>query len=89
MDPVMVPWITWWYRRNGILYWAWDYSTQTADPWLDPVTYPGDGDFADRIAGDLVVDVSAFSRNPAALFGARERMARRIEQLAGKRQRSQ
>ncbi|MCS6953445.1 MAG: DUF4091 domain-containing protein [Bryobacterales bacterium] len=42
----------------------------------------GDAHFADRVVSDLVVDVSAFSRNSAALFAARERMARRIEKLA-------
>ncbi|MEW5974988.1 MAG: DUF4091 domain-containing protein [Acidobacteriota bacterium] len=39
MDPVMVPWITWRYRMNGILYWALNYWPQTPDPWLDPVTF--------------------------------------------------
>ncbi len=39
MDPVMVPWITWKYGMNGILYWALNYWPQTRDPWLDPVTY--------------------------------------------------
>lgn len=150
MDPVMVPWITWRYRMNGILYWALDYWTQTADPWLDPVTYLsgffcsrggvlngegsllypgsrarrhtgqrdvdgpvssirfellregiedyeylwllralGDGDFAERTAGELVVDVAAFTRNPEALFAARAKMARRIEELSAQRRRSQ
>ncbi len=146
MDPVMVPWITWKYKMNGILYWALDYWTQTADPWLDPVTYLsgffcsrggvlngegsllypgsrvrrhtgqpdvdgpvssirfellregmedyeylwllrslGEGALADQIVQELVVDVSAFSRNPAALFAAREKLARRIEELVTKR----
>jgi hypothetical protein len=39
MDPVMVPWITWKYGMNGILYWALNFWPQTRDPWLDPVTY--------------------------------------------------
>ncbi len=39
MDPVMVPWITWKYGMNGILYWALNYWPQTKDPWINPVTY--------------------------------------------------
>lgn len=39
MDPVMVPWITWRYGLDGILYWAVNFWPQTPDPWLDPVTY--------------------------------------------------
>jgi hypothetical protein len=39
MDPVMVPWITWRYGMQGILYWDMKYWTQTPDPWLSPVTY--------------------------------------------------
>ena len=39
MDPVMVPWITWRYGMQGILYWDLKYWSQTPDPWLDPVTY--------------------------------------------------
>ena len=39
LDPVMVPWITWRYGMNGILYWDLIYWAQTADPWLNPVTY--------------------------------------------------
>jgi hypothetical protein len=31
----------------------------------------------------MVVNVGAFSRNPEGLFDVREKMARRIEQLAG------
>ena len=146
MDPVMVPWITWKYKMDGILYWALDYWTETADPWLDPVTYLsgffcsrggvlngegsllypgsrvrrhtgqpdvegpvpsirfellregiedyeqlwllrslGDGAFADQVASELVVDVSAFSRNPAALYAAREKLAHRIEELVSTR----
>ncbi len=143
MDPVMVPWITWRYGMQGILYWDLKYWSQTPDPWLDPVTYLsgflcsrggilngegsllypgsrtrrytgqkdvdgpvssirlellregiedyeylwllkslGDGRFADEAAAGMVVDVRAFSRNAEELAGVRERMARRIEQLA-------
>jgi beta-lactamase class A len=39
MDPVMVPWITWRYRMQGILYWDMKFWSQTPDPWLSPVTY--------------------------------------------------
>jgi len=39
MDPVMVPWITRRYGMNGILYWAINFWSQTADPWTNPVTY--------------------------------------------------
>jgi hypothetical protein len=39
MDPVMVPWITWRYGMNGVLYWAVNYWSQTPDPWIDPVTF--------------------------------------------------
>ena len=39
MDPVMVPWITWRYGMQGILYWALNFWSQTPDPWLNPVTY--------------------------------------------------
>lgn len=39
MDPVMVPWITWKYGMNGILYWALNFWPETKDPWLDPVTF--------------------------------------------------
>ena len=39
MDPVMVPWITWRYGMQGILYWDMKYWSQTADPWQNPVTY--------------------------------------------------
>ena len=145
MDPVMVPWITWRYGMNGILYWEMKFWSQTTDPWLDPVTYLsgflcsdgyvlngegsllypgsrvrrytgqanvdgpvssirfellregiedyeylwllnslGDAAFADEAARSMVVDVRAFSRNPEDLFALREKMARRIEQLAKK-----
>jgi hypothetical protein len=43
----------------------------------------GDEKFADEIVKSMVVDVSAFSRNVEELFAVRERMAKRIEQLAG------
>lgn len=39
MDPVMVPWITWKYGMDGILYWAVNFWRQTHNPWEDPVTY--------------------------------------------------
>ena len=39
MDPVMVPWITWRYGMQGILYWDLKFWSQTPDPWLNPVTY--------------------------------------------------
>ena len=39
MDPVMVPWITWRYQMQGILYWDMKFWSQTPDPWLSPVTY--------------------------------------------------
>ena len=39
MDPVMVPWITWRYAMNGILYWAVNYWRQTSNPWENPVTF--------------------------------------------------
>ena len=146
MDPVMVPWITWRYGMNGILYWDLAFWPQTTDPWLNPVTYlsgflcsgggvlngegsllypghhthrytgqadidgpvsslrfellregiedyeylwllksMGDQEFADRVVRDMVVDVSAFSRNVAELFAARERMAQRIESLVNRK----
>ena len=146
MDPVMVPWITWRYGMQGILYWEMKYWSEVKSPWIDPVTYRsgyfcsgggvlngegsllypgsetrqytgqanvagpvssirfellregiedyeylwllkslGDAAFADEAAKSMVVDVSAFSRNPEELFALREKMARRIEQLAGGR----
>jgi hypothetical protein len=39
MDPVMVPWITWRYQLQGVLYWDVKFWPQTVDPWLNPVTY--------------------------------------------------
>ena len=39
LDPVMVPWITWRYQMQGILYWDMKFWSQTPDPWLSPVTY--------------------------------------------------
>ncbi len=39
MDPVMVPWITWRYGMDGILYWEINFWSQTSDPWLNPVTF--------------------------------------------------
>ncbi len=142
MDPVMVPWITWRYGLQGILYWDMKYWPEVKSPWSDPVTYKsgylcsnggvlngegsllypgsevrqntgqadvdgpvssirfellrqgiedyeylwllkslGDASFADDAVKSMVVDVSAFSRNPEDLFALREKMARRIEQL--------
>ena len=40
MDPVMVPWITWRYGMQGILYWDVKFWSMTPDPWVSPVTYP-------------------------------------------------
>ncbi|HEX5555363.1 MAG TPA: glycoside hydrolase domain-containing protein [Chitinophagaceae bacterium] len=39
LDPVMVPWITARYQMNGILYWALNFWSETANPWLDAVTF--------------------------------------------------
>jgi hypothetical protein len=144
MDPLMVPWITWRYGMQGILYWDMKDWSEVKSPWTDPVTYKsgyfcskggvlngegslmypgsetrqytgqanvdgpcssirfellcegiedyeylwllkslGDASFADDAVKSMVVDVSAFSRNPEDLFALREKMARRIEQLAG------
>jgi len=146
MDPVMVPWITWRYGMDGILYWAVNFWRQTPNPWEDPVTYlsgyfcsdggvlngegsllyPGNSvqrftgqrnvegpvssirfellregiedyeylwllrslgetELADRIAGEMVVDVSSFSRNVEVLFEVRARIAQRIEELMEER----
>jgi hypothetical protein len=144
MDPVMVPWITWRYGMQGILYWEMKYWSEVKSPWIDPVTYRsgyfcsgggvlngegsllypgsetrqytgqanvagpvssirfellregiedyeylwllkslGDAAFADDGAKSMVVNIGAFSRNVEELFALREKMARRIEQLAG------
>ena len=143
MDPLMVPWITWRYGMQGILYWDIKHWSEVKNPWTNPVTfmsgyfcsdgrvlngegsliYPGsetrqytgqanvdgpvssirfellregiedyeylwllkslgDPSFADDAAKSMVVDIRAFSRNPEELFTLREKMARRIEQLA-------
>ena len=42
----------------------------------------GDGELADRIAGELVRGVREFTRDPSALLEARAKMAARLEQLA-------
>ncbi len=39
MDLVMVPWITARYKMDGILYWAINWWSQTANPWLDANTF--------------------------------------------------
>lgn len=39
LDPVMIPWITARYHMDGILYWALNYWAETANPWLDAVTF--------------------------------------------------
>lgn len=44
----------------------------------------GDKDFAEKMISDMVVDVSAFSRNVAELYLARKAMAKKIEQLQNK-----
>lgn len=142
IDPVMVPWITWMYGLQGILYWDLKFWSQTVDPWLNPTTYLsgylcsggrnlngegsllypgsevrrhtgqrdvdgpvssirfellregiedyeylwmlkslGDGALADEVVHSMVATVSAFSRDPDRLYAARQKMARRIEQL--------
>lgn len=143
MDPVIMPWITWRYGLQGILYWDVKFWSQTVDPWLTPVTYLegyfcsegrvlngegsliypgskvreytgqknvdgpvssirfellregiedyeylwmlrslGDAAFADEAVRSMVATVGGFSRNPDQLYALRERMARRIEELA-------
>jgi hypothetical protein len=44
----------------------------------------GDNAFAEKKIDDMVVDVSAFSRNVAELYLARKSMARRLEELSHK-----
>ena len=39
MDPLMMPWITWRYGMQGILYWDLKHWNETTDPWVNPVTY--------------------------------------------------
>ncbi len=144
MDPVMVPWITWRYGLQGILYWDLKDWEEVESPWTDPVTfrkgtecsgggilngegsllYPGsqtrqytgqanvdgpvssirfellregiedyeclwllkslgDAGLADEAAKSMVVNVRTFSRKPEELSAWREKVAHRIEQLAG------
>jgi hypothetical protein len=45
----------------------------------------GDSAFADEAVKGMVVDVRAFSRNIEDLYGVRQRMAERIQQLRKKR----
>jgi hypothetical protein len=42
----------------------------------------GDSDFAERIVGNMVIDVSTFSRNLEELYLTRKIMANRLEQLS-------
>jgi hypothetical protein len=42
----------------------------------------GDKEFADKQVRNLVIDVSAFSRNLEEVYSARKLMARRLEQLS-------
>ena len=39
MDLVMVPWITAKYQMDGILYWAINWWSETANPWLNANTF--------------------------------------------------
>jgi len=39
MDPVMVPWITWRYGMQGILYWDMKHWSEVKSPWTDAVTF--------------------------------------------------
>lgn len=39
MDLVMVPWITSRYKMDGILYWAINWWSETANPWLNANTF--------------------------------------------------
>ena len=39
MDPLMVPWITWRYGMQGILYWDIKHWNEVKSPWTDPVTF--------------------------------------------------
>jgi hypothetical protein len=41
----------------------------------------GDEAFADEVVHSMVATVGAFSREPDRLYAARQKMARRIEQL--------
>jgi hypothetical protein len=42
----------------------------------------GDSDFAEKIVGNMVIDVSTFSRNLEELYLTRRIMANRLEQLS-------
>lgn len=44
----------------------------------------GDKNFAEKTINDMVVDISAFSRNVAELYLARQAMAKRLEELSHK-----
>ena len=39
MDPLMVPWITWRYGMQGILYWDMKHWNEVQSPWTDAVTF--------------------------------------------------
>ncbi|HLA38738.1 MAG TPA: DUF4091 domain-containing protein, partial [Candidatus Glassbacteria bacterium] len=39
VDPRAVPWITYNYGLEGILYWAINFWTEVKSPWSDPVTW--------------------------------------------------
>lgn len=72
MDPVMIPWITWRYRMNGILYWALNYWPQTPDPWIEPVTF---------LSGFLCSDGYVLNREGSLIYpGHRGETLHRIAQ---------
>lgn len=39
MDLIMIPWITAKYKMDGILYWAINWWSETANPWLNANTF--------------------------------------------------
>jgi len=39
VDPRAVPWITYRYHLQGILYWAVSFWREVKSPWIDPVTW--------------------------------------------------
>lgn len=38
-DPRMVPWLTWRYDLDGILYWTSTFWEEVLNPWIDPITW--------------------------------------------------